>query len=183
MYQRLVSEKRRHQHPRRHHRRRLRRDQSDQPSRPRHPCALTHQAEHRGQWGDVEWKTSTEAEPDDFYSDATTIRDTAAIEARANISVNESVCGYGRSSNDRDCTLDVQDVSQACTNSGVFNDRLVLMDGDTLIGGDSGVGWSLGNTAFGGHKGNCNPDFSNNDSWSVADLFDEAIGVRVACGC
>lgn len=143
---------------------------------------LVHQNEHRGQWGDVEWKTSTEPEPDDFYASATDIRDTTAIEARANISVNEAVCAYGRSSNDRDCSLSVQDVSQSCTNSGVFNDRLVLMDGDTQIGGDSGGGWSFGTIAYGGHKGNCSPSFPDLEVWSVADLFDEAIGVRVVCG-
>lgn len=145
--------------------------------------ALNFRNEHRGQWGDVEWHTSAQAEPDDFFANATTIRDVAAVEARANISVGESVCQYGRSSNDRDCSLEVQDVSQACTNSGVFNNRLVLMNGDTGIGGDSGGGWSFGSTAFGGHKGNCNPDHPNREVWSVADLFDEAIGVRVTCGC
>ena len=144
---------------------------------------LNFQSQHRGQWGDVEWHTSPQPEPDDFYADAATIRDVAAVEARGNITVGESVCQYGRSSNDRDCSLDVQDVSQACTNSGVFNNRLVLMNGDTAIGGDSGGGWSFGNTAYGGHKGNCNPDFPNRDAWSVAALFDEAIGVRVTCGC
>ena len=144
---------------------------------------LNFQSQHRGQWGDVEWHTSPQPEPDDFYADAATIRDVAAVEARGNITVGESVCQYGRSSNDRDCSLEVQDVSQACTNSGVFNNRLVLMNGDTAIGGDSGGGWSFGNTAYGGHKGNCNPDFPNRDAWSVAALFDEAIGVRVTCGC
>lgn len=145
--------------------------------------ALVHQAQHRGQWGDVEWKTSAEAEPDDFYATATDIRDTAAVEPRANISVNEPICAYGRSSNDRDCSLEVEDVSQACTNSGVFNDRLVMMNGDTQIGGDSGGGWSFGNTAYGGHKGNCGPDLTQFEVFSVADLFDEALGVRVTCGC
>ena len=44
------------------------------------------------------------------------------------------------------------------------------------LGGDSGGGWSLGNKAYGGHKGLC---FSKS-SFSVADLFDEALGVVVA---
>lgn len=57
------------------------------------------------------------------------------------------------------------------------------MDGDTAIGGDSGGGWSFAGTAYGGHYGNCSPDFPNRDAWSVASLFDEAIGVRVTCGC
>lgn len=112
------------------------------------------------------------------------IRDVAAVEPRANIVVNESVCFYGRSSNQRDCSLRVQDVSQSRTNNGVFNDRLVLMKGaGVAIGGDSGGGFSFGNTAFGSMKGFCQPNFPTRIAWSVADLYDEAIGVRVTCGC
>lgn len=157
----------------------------DQVNHPGHGLhALTFQGEHRGQWGDVEWYSSAEPEPDDFYSDAANIRDVAAVEPRANIVVNESICFYGRSSNSRDCSLRVQDVSQACTNEGVFNDRLVMMNGrGVAIGGDSGGGFSFGNTAFGSVKGLCAPNFLNNLTFSVADLYDEAIGVRVTCGC
>ena len=157
----------------------------DQVDHPGHGLHVTFfQAQHRGVWGDVEWYRTNEAEPDDFYADTgNVIRDVAAVEPRANILVNEAVCQYGRSSDDRDCSLEVQDVSQSCTNGGVFNDRLVLMNGDTGIGGDSGGPCSFGLTAFGGHKGNCAPDFPNLEVWSVADLFDEALGVRVTCGC
>lgn len=145
--------------------------------------SLNHMAQHRGAWGDVEWKTSFEAEPDNFYASASVIRDVGAIEARASISVNEVVCAYGRSSNDRDCTLEVQDASHACTDSGVTANRLVVMNGDTQIGGDSGGGWSVGSRAYGSHYGNWTPDFPSRDAWSVADLYDEALGVRVTCGC
>lgn len=141
--------------------------------------ALTFQAEHRGQWGDIEWYQSNVAEVDDFYAQANEIRDVTNVEARANIAVGEFVCQYGRASDDRDCSLAVQDVSQACTNSGVFNDRLVMMNGITAIKGDSGGGWSFGGFAYGSSKGGCLPDFLNNDTWSVADLYDEALGVSV----
>jgi streptogrisin C len=57
----------------------------------------------------------------------------------------------------------------------VFNDRLVQMTAITSIPGDSGGPWSFGGTAYGSQKGWCN----NKDAWSVADLFDEAIGVKV----
>jgi len=40
----------------------------------------------------------------------------------------------------------------------------------------------FGTTAYGGHQGNCNPNFPNQDSFSVASLFEEAIGARVICG-
>jgi hypothetical protein len=157
-------------------------DQIDHPGHGLH--ATVFRAQHRGVWGDAEWYSTSEPEPDDFYADAgNVIRDVAAVEPRANILVNEPVCQYGRSSNDRDCSLEVQDVSQSCTNGGVFNDRLVLMNGDTGIGGDSGGPWSFGGTAFGLHKGNCAPDFAHLEVWTVADLLDEALGVRVTCGC
>lgn len=157
----------------------------DQINHPGHGIHnLTFQARHRGQWGDVEWYSTAEPEPDDFYADTgNVIRDVAAVEPRANILVNESVCQYGRSSDDRDCSLEVQDVSQACTNNGVFNDRLVMMNGVTGQPGDSGGPWSFGLTAFGIEKGVCFPDFPNREVWTVADLFDEAINVRVTCGC
>jgi hypothetical protein len=46
---------------------------------------------------DVEWSTSPVPAPDDFYSNATTVRDVAAVEPYANITVGETVCVYGRS--------------------------------------------------------------------------------------
>jgi hypothetical protein len=156
----------------------------DQVNHPGHGLhALTFRGRHRGEWGDIEWYSTAEPEPDDFYADAANIRDVAAIEPRANIVVGEGICVYGRMSNDRDCSLDVQDVSQACTNDGVFNDRLVMMDGVTSVPGDSGGGWSFNFTAYGSVKGLCAPNFLNRETFSVADLYDEALGVRVTCGC
>lgn len=142
---------------------------------------LTHQGEHRGQWGDVEWKTSaSHIEPDDFYATATEVRDVQAVEPRANITVGESICVYGRSSNSRDCSHTVLRTSISCTNSGVFNDRLVAMNAkNTTIGGDSGGGWSFNFTAYGSHKGGCTVDNGLRNVFSVADLYDEALGVTV----
>lgn len=144
-----------------------------------HPGHGTHsfvlQAEHRGTWGDIEWHTTNYAEVDDFYSDAATIRDVLDVEPRANISVGEAVCQYGRFSNDRDCSPTVIDVSLACTLNGVFNNRLVQMSVITSQPGDSGGGWSFGPTAYGSQKGWC----FGKDTWSVADLYDEALNVSV----
>lgn len=144
-------------------------DQIEHPGHGLH--ALTYQNGHEGQWGDVEWYTSTQAEADDFYADATSIRDVSLVERRANIAVNELICAYGRSSNVRHCSLKVKNVSIACGNLN----RLVQMNGDTQIVGDSGGGWSVGETAYGGHSGNCD----GLDSFTVADLFDEALNVFV----
>lgn len=142
--------------------------------------SLTYQLEHRGEWGDVEWYVQpVEAEPDDFYATSTIIRDVSAVEARAAISVGEPICVYGRASNSQNCSMEVNDASVSCTNSGVFNDRLVLMSsGATTTNGDSGGPWYFATKAFGGHKGKCGILARN--AFSVADLFDEAIGVRVA---
>ncbi len=129
------------------------------------------QAQHVGEWGDVEWYTSAELEPPYFYADAATVRDVRAVEQRAAISVGEYVCVYGRASNARNCSMKVRDVALAC---GQLN-RLVRMDGGFVIGGDSGGGWSYGNVAYGATFGSCD----GLDSWSVADLFDEALGARV----
>jgi hypothetical protein len=95
------------------------------------------------------------------------------------MTIGESVCQYGRASNSRDCTLEIQDVSQACTNDGVFNDRLVMMNGATSVRGDSGGPWSFGVTAYGSQKGQCQPNFPNRDTWTAADLYDIGLDVRV----
>jgi hypothetical protein len=65
---------------------------------------LTFRGQHRGEWGDVEWYTSTHIEPAQFYADANSIRYVAALEPRAGISQGETVCLYGRASNSRNCT-------------------------------------------------------------------------------
>jgi hypothetical protein len=141
-----------------------------------HPGHGIHSAtwidEHLGGWGDVGWFTTAQTEADDFYADAATIRDVASVESAANFSVGEVICGYGRASNDRDCSLAVRDTSIVC---GGLN-RLVQMNGDTLIGGDSGGGWSFADRAFGGHQGNC----GGFDSFTKGAYFDEAIGVSIA---
>jgi hypothetical protein len=74
-------------------------EQIDHIVHPQHGVhTLTFRSQHRGQWGDVEWHTSGEPEPDDFYSDASTVRDVIGVQPRASISVGEFVCVYGRSS-------------------------------------------------------------------------------------
>lgn len=96
------------------------------------------------------------------------------LEVRSAISENETVCQYGRASNYRDCDLDVFDVSISCTNNGVFNNRLVQMDAITSIPGDSGGPWFYDYKAYGSQKGHC----ASKDAWTVAALYDEALGVE-----
>ncbi len=137
-----------------------------------HPAVW--QLDHVGQWGDVEWYTTAQNEADDFYADEfNNIRDVAAVEPRANIAIGEAICVYGRASNHRDCSLRVENPDVFC---GFPQQKLVQMNGAVTIGGDSGGGWSFNFTAYGGHFGLC----FNKSSFSVADLFDEALGVAVA---
>ncbi len=143
----------------------------------RHPSIVWHTAVatlgHVGQWGDVGWFTTSLNEADDFYADQfNEIRDVTAVEPRANISVGESICVYGRASNSRNCQLRVENPNVYC---GVPQ-KLVQMNGEVTINGDSGGGWSTGTKAYGSTVGTC----FNKDSFSVADLYDEALGVAVA---
>jgi hypothetical protein len=143
-----------------------------------HPGHATHsfvyKSQHRGQWGDVQWHITNTVEEALFYAETTTLRNVLYLEARSGISVNESVCQYGRASDFRDCDLDVHDVSISCTLSGVFNNRLVQMDAITSTFGDSGGPWFYDYKAYGSQKGHC----ASRDAWSVADLYDEALGVQ-----
>ena len=136
--------------------------------------AAVEQQRHVGEWGDVGWYTTAQAEADDFYADQNNnIRDVTGVEPRANIAIGEGICFFGRASNNRNCTLEVENPNVFC---GIGPQKLAQMNGDVTDPGDSGGGWSFGGTAYGGHKGNC---FSKS-SFSVADLFDEALGVRVS---
>jgi len=143
-----------------------------------HPGHGTHtfvyQSQHRGQYGDVQWHTTNQAEEALFYASSSTVRAALYLEARSAISVGETVCQYGRASNYRDCDLDVHDASISCTISGVFNDRLVQMSAITSNRGDSGGPWFYDYKAYGSQKGWC----GNRDAFSVADLYDEALGVE-----
>jgi len=148
-----------------------------------HP--VNYRGQHFGQWGDVKWYgVPNESEPDDFYAHENQIRDVSGIKPRTEIMINQSVCVYGRDTNVRNCSLDVEDESIGCfREGGIFVDRLVAMDGTVSDTGDSGGGWSYGNEAWGSVVGVCPIGFFDHEVWSVADLYDEAMGVRVKCGC
>jgi streptogrisin C len=50
---------------------------------------------------------------------------------------------------------------------------------NTTIPGDSGGPWYFNFTAYGSHKGGCTIDGVLRNVFSVADLYDEALGVTV----
>ena len=105
-----------------------------------------------GSSGDVEYHTTTHVEYDDFYADATTIRDVSGIKA-TNSMVGGSVCVYGRSSNIRTCNHTVEAINVTVNANGTTVKKLVRASNVSTIGGDSGGGWSWNNTAWGIHHG------------------------------
>jgi streptogrisin C len=92
-------------------------------------------------------------------------------------------CAYGRNTNVRNCDLIVIDVSTGCTKGAVTLNRTVMMNGIASDFGDSGGGWSVGGTAHGSIIGECPLNHVPQEVWSVADLYDEAVSIRVRCGC
>jgi streptogrisin C len=148
-------------------------DEIREPGNPDFP--LTWQAQHTTTYGDVEWHTSTHFAPPQFYAASGDLRDVDSVEPRVSITVGEVVCGYGRASNLRVCD-EVLLTSVTCGTS----QRLVAMENqDVLTNGDSGGGWSFSTEAYGSVKGACIYSGAWRDVWSVADLYDEALGVTV----
>jgi streptogrisin C len=137
----------------------------------------TPQFRHRRAWGDIEYHFGPTVQAGVFYASSTDVRAATSVEAVSSISVGESVCQYGRSSNVRHCSPDVDSVSVTCTFAPFpyATERLVGTDNDVGIGGHSGGGWSFSDTAYGSHVGNCD----NGEVFSAADYYDEALGISV----
>jgi streptogrisin C len=140
--------------------------------------SIGHFGEHLGAFGDVALLNSGLAEPDDFFATANVIRDVAAVEPAAGLTVGEQVCVFGRGSGVRSCTT-IHRTSVSGTLSGVTVQRMVATVAAPTVGGDSGGGWSRNNTAFGSHVGTATFDGALRSVFSVADFYDEALGVTV----
>ena len=140
---------------------------------------LAHQREHQGRYGDVEWHTSSHAEPAKFYASSSALRNTNAIEVTVDMSLNEIVCLYGRSSNDRDCSSQIKSTSWNCTIDGHVIRQMVRTNKDIGEGGDSGGGWSSSTTAYGSHVGWCDTSAGTRDVFTPVYLFPNALGVDV----
>ncbi|MFD2351286.1 hypothetical protein ACFSTC_21060 [Nonomuraea ferruginea] len=76
---------------------------------------ITPQFQHRRAWGDVEYHFGVPVLAGIFYASSADVREARSVEPVAAISLGESVCQYGRSSNVRHCTPDVDSVSVTCT--------------------------------------------------------------------
>lgn len=154
-----------------------------------HP--VVKEAWHRGTWGDIEWYTVASPNQnllDNFVYDrdgsSYLVRDVTGVQARSGMGVGDQVCVFGRATNDRACAF-ILYPSMSCTSGGVTMNRLVGMDRVVSQPGDSGGGWSLGTYAWGSVVGACPAPVCCNtvEVFSVADLYDEALAVRVCSNC
>lgn len=131
---------------------------------------------HEGQYGDISWYQTVADEYAYFYFDTESLgnflREVFSVKPVSQMVIGETVCVYGRSSDERDCTLTIETLSITC--STIQN--MVGMDGlGVTQAGDSGGGWSHTNAAYGSVVGSCN----GKAVWTPASLFDDAIGVTV----
>ncbi len=139
------------------------------------PYGMTYQFEVNGTGGDVEYHTTTHPEDDDFYSDATTIRDVTGTKSTSTM-VGGSICVYGRSSNVRTCNHIVEATGVTATGGGVTVTKLVRTDSTSTTGGDSGGGWSVGGTAWGIHMGQ---DSAGKGYFTPAQQAESVLGVTI----
>lgn len=122
-------------------------DQFEQPGVA--PYGMTWQIESWGLGGDVEWHTTIHDEFDDFYADAVNIRDVTDVRATDTM-VGNTICMYGRASNNRTCNHTVEAVFvNVLADGNVPVGQLARTTNNTAIGGDSGGGWSFNFTAWG----------------------------------
>lgn len=133
----------------------------------------TWQDEHYGTHGDLEWHTTTDAEPPTFWADEDDSRDVLSV--KGNFSRNDYVCVYGRASNVRTCDNVYR--TEVALGGGLHH--MVIMDEMNTISGDSGGGWSIGNEAVGVHTGYVWFNNASRNCYSKANRIDNALDVEV----
>ncbi len=143
--------------------------------------SLSHRGEHCGSHGDVEWKSSSHFELAEYWASPTDRRDVNSRETW--YSVNNVYCVFSRMTGTRTCdrvystSVSQKGSSGAC--NGVKAKRLVAMDEDNTVGGDSGGPWSYSTEAAGIHKGDKWIWFGTRNTFTKASRLDEALGVRI----
>ena len=142
---------------------------------------LFHRGEHCGSHGDVEWKSSNHFELAEYWASPSDRRDVNSRETW--YSVNNVYCVFSRMTGTRSCdrvystSVTQKGSSGAC--NGVKAKRLVAMDEDNTVGGDSGGPWSYSTEAAGIHKGDKWIWFGTRNTFTKASRLDEALGVRI----
>jgi hypothetical protein len=120
--------------------------------------AMTFRSQERDK-GDVEYHTTAGVEVAEFWANSSTIRDVESTKETLWMLPGNSVCVYGRSSDVRDCTHDIEATGVTVTgDDGVTVRKMVRASGDSTIGGDSGGGWSWSTKAWGVHSGSNDVD-------------------------
>ena len=114
--------------------------------------SMTWRGQHLGPLGDTEYHTTTHIEPAEFYASSGQIREVNAWHWTWSMP-GSAVCRYGRSSNIRTCNHTVLNIGVTVNQNGTLVGSMVTASNHSGIGGDSGGGWSWGNTAWGIHSG------------------------------
>ncbi|THV40892.1 hypothetical protein [Glycomyces buryatensis] len=136
---------------------------------------MTFRSQRQSGGVDLEWHSvDGHSEPARFYSSAGNLRATRSTEALGAISVGETICVYGRSTNRRICSAEVASTWTSCVIDGVLLTGQIRMNAHVTTGGDSGGGWSHGNRAYGSHVGHC-----NNDSIFMPVAYFSYVGLSV----
>ncbi len=143
---------------------------------------LSHRGEHCSSHGDMEWKSSGHFELAEYWASPTDLRE---VNSRENwYSVNDTYCVHSRVTGTRTCDqVYSSSVSQSSSSPGICNggtaERLVAMDDNNVVPGDSGGPWSFSTEAAGIVKGTKWIWFGTRDTFSKTSRLDEALGVRV----
>jgi streptogrisin C len=105
---------------------------------------------HRGDYGDVQWHTTDHSEFAEFYDSSSGRREVhGSISSWHN---GDYICHYGRYGG-YDCS-DVHDTNVSVTDDDGFHlKKLVEVDDNITVSGDSGGPWFLGYDAGGIHSG------------------------------
>ncbi|MBT3247672.1 MAG: hypothetical protein HN567_04395 [Actinobacteria bacterium] len=138
--------------------------------------STTYQGQHKGIWGDFQWHTTEHTEFDDYYYTDSSRRDVSA--AGGVSAVGDYRCFHGESSGGQSCDY-VYNTWVTSYSGGIEYDRLVAMEEDNTIGGDSGGPWFWINTAWGVHKGDVLMSGSSRNVWSQGRWVNNALGVSI----
>jgi streptogrisin C len=146
------------------------------------PHTMTHQAQHRGTWGDVEWLTTNTTEQPQFRAGPGEVRDVLWREQVADISEDSNFCLYSKGQDQKICGVGVYKVDRqcCCTGSSGNYHHMIIMEEDVAVGGDSGGPWYKNNTAVGVHHGDCSLyPYDGLDAFTPIDYLDEALDIQV----
>jgi hypothetical protein len=145
-----------------------------------HSYPYVNPPQHLGPYGDVELhNNSNVSSVPDFYV-YSSVRSVTSIESAPSIgfSIDEWLCMYSQMQDDDDCAQ----VSDQSVCYDTTRCKLVEVDEDAQVGGDSGAPWYNLFRAYGIHVASSNVSGTDPNGWavlSVADYFPEAIGAVV----